>query len=149
MNFWQKTLDLVIISLVFNTLKLKQNGHHFPDECIFLNENVRISIKISLKFVKFLNNNIPALVQIMAWCWPGDKPLSESMMAILLTQICITQPQRVKPQSALSLSSCPVAKCDLKNGQTTQTFTTTGPTGLRISVAKVHVRSSHVMQPCG
>ena len=26
-------------------------------------------------------NNIPALVQIMAWCRPGDKPLSEPMMA--------------------------------------------------------------------
>ena len=25
-------------------------------------------------------NNIPALIQIMAWCHPGDKPLSESMM---------------------------------------------------------------------
>ena len=22
-------------------------------------------------------NNIPALVQIMAWHWPGDKPLSD------------------------------------------------------------------------
>ena len=30
------------------------NGHHFPDDifkCIFLNENVFIAIKISLKFV--------------------------------------------------------------------------------------------------
>ena len=34
---------------------------------IFLNENARISIKISLKFVsKGPINNIPALVQIMA-----------------------------------------------------------------------------------
>ena len=39
---------------------------------IFLNENVRISIKISLKFVpKGPNNNIPALVQMMAWCRLG------------------------------------------------------------------------------
>ena len=36
---------------------------------------------MSLKFVpKGPINNIPALVQIMAWCWPGDKPLSEPMM---------------------------------------------------------------------
>ena len=35
---------------------------------IFLNENIRISIKISLNFVsKVPINNIPALVQIMAW----------------------------------------------------------------------------------
>ena len=50
--------------------------------CIFLNENVWISIAVSLKFLRngpF--NNIPALVQIMAWCRPGDKPLSEPMMA--------------------------------------------------------------------
>ena len=38
-------------------------------------------IKISLKFVpKGLIDNIPSLVQIMAWCRPGDKPLSEPMM---------------------------------------------------------------------
>ena len=32
-------------------------------------------------------NNIPTLVQIMAWRQPGDKPLSEPMMASLLTHI--------------------------------------------------------------
>ena len=32
---------------------------------------------MSVKFVaKGLINNIPALGQIMAWCQPGDKPLS-------------------------------------------------------------------------
>ena len=47
----------------------------------FADKNVLISIKISLKFVpKGLINNIPALVQIMAWCRPGDRPLSEPMM---------------------------------------------------------------------
>ena len=49
-------------------------------KCILLNENVWISIKISLKFVpKESINNISALVQIMAWCRLGDKPLSEPM----------------------------------------------------------------------
>ena len=41
-------------------------------------------------------NNIPALVQIMAWCHPGAKPLSEPMMVSLLTHICVTRPQLVK-----------------------------------------------------
>ena len=46
-----------------------------------LNENVWILIKISLRFIlKGPINNIPALVQIMAWRRPGDKPLSEPMM---------------------------------------------------------------------
>ena len=40
-------------------------------------------------------NNIPALVQIMAWRRPGDKPLSEPMMASLPTHICVTRPQLV------------------------------------------------------
>ena len=48
----------------------------------FLEWNVLISVKISLNFVpKCLNNNISALVQIMAWRRPGDKPLSAPMMA--------------------------------------------------------------------
>ena len=45
-------------------------------------------IKISLKFVpKGPINNIPALVQIMAWQRPGAKPFSEPMMFSLLKHI--------------------------------------------------------------
>ena len=52
----------------------------------FVNENVLILIKVSLKFVpKGPINNIPALVKIMAWCLPGDKPFSEPMMTRLVT----------------------------------------------------------------
>ena len=61
-----------------------QNGHTFPDSifnCIFLNENVWILIKISPKFVpEDPVNDITALVQIMTWCRPGTKPLSEPMI---------------------------------------------------------------------
>ena len=60
---------------LLNTLRPRQNGHHFP--CIFLDENVWIVVKISLKFdSKGPINNIPALVQTMAWRPPGGKPLS-------------------------------------------------------------------------
>ena len=80
----------------FNSLRPRQNGRHFADDifkCSFLNENVWISIEISLKFVpKGPINNILALVQIMAWCRPGDKPLSEPMMVSLLTHICVSRP---------------------------------------------------------
>ena len=83
------------------TLRPRQNGRHFPDDlfkCIFLNENVWISIKISQKFVpKCATDNIPALVQIMAWRRLGDKPLSEPMIVRLPTHICITRPQWVNP----------------------------------------------------
>ena len=86
--------------IFFNTLRLKQNRCHFAEDifkCIFLNENVLISIKISLKFIpKGPINNIPTLVQIMAWRRPGNKPLSETMMIISLTHIWVAWPQWVK-----------------------------------------------------
>ena len=84
-------------ALWINTLRPRQNGHHFTDDTfkrIFLNENFRISFKISLKFVPMGPiNNIPAFVQIMAWLRAGDKPLSEPMTVRLPTHICVTQPQ--------------------------------------------------------
>ena len=55
------------------------------------------SNKNSLKFVSWGRiNNIPALVEIMAWRRPRDKPLSEPMMVSSLTHICVTRPQWVK-----------------------------------------------------
>ena len=103
---WNKKLHICTLQIIFfgiqlsiNTLRPGQNGRHFADDifkCIFLNENVWIPIKISLKFVlKGPINNIQALVQIMAWRRSGDKPLSEPMMVSLLTHICVTRPQWV------------------------------------------------------
>ena len=69
----------------FNTLRPRQDGRHFPDDifkCIFLNENVWISLMISLKCVRKVRIN--------------DIPLSEPMMISLLTHICVTRPQWVK-----------------------------------------------------
>ena len=87
----------------------RQNGRHFPDifQCIFLNENVWISIKISLKVVpKGPINNIPAKVQIMAWRRPSNKQLSEAMVVGLLTHICRTRPQWVN--NVLQIFTTPV-----------------------------------------
>ena len=48
---------------------------------IFLNENVKILIQISLEFVsRGSNDSKSALVQVMAWRQIGDKPLPEQMM---------------------------------------------------------------------
>ena len=83
-----------------STLRPRQNGRHFADnifKCIFLDENVWIPIKISMKFVsKGPMNNIAALVQIMAWRRAGDKTLSEPMPVVSPTHICVTRPQWVK-----------------------------------------------------
>ena len=70
----------------FRLIHLPQNkmADTFADDIfkrIFLNENIRISIKISLKFVHSgSNDNKSALVQVMAWLRTGDKPLSELML---------------------------------------------------------------------
>ena len=50
-------------------------------KCIFFNENDKILVQISLKFVPSspIDNKL-ALVQVMACCWTGDKPLPEPMM---------------------------------------------------------------------
>ena len=84
----------------FNTLRPRQNGRHFPDDIfkwICMNETVWILINISLKFVpRGPINNIPTLIQVMAWRRPGDKSLSEPMMVRLPTHICVTRPQWVE-----------------------------------------------------
>ena len=53
-----------------------------------------ISITILLIFVcNGLIDNIPALVQTMAQCQLGNKPLSELMVVSLLAHICVARPQ--------------------------------------------------------
>ena len=50
-------------------------------KCISSNENDRIPIRISLKYVpKGIIDNKSALVQVMAWRRAGDKPLPEPML---------------------------------------------------------------------
>ena len=106
-----------------NTLRPRSDGHRFTEDTfkrIFLNVNVRISIRISLKFVpKCPINNNPALVQIMAWRRSGDKPLSDPMMASLLTHICVTRPQWVKVDgNAFGFWTCVHSHIKIENNTT-------------------------------
>ena len=84
---------------VINTLRPGQNGRYCADDtfkCLLFNQNILISIRISLEFVpKGPINHIPALDQIMAWHRPGDKPLSEPMMVRLFTHICVISPNEL------------------------------------------------------
>ena len=92
-------IQLQLHQMDINSLRPRQNRRHFSIDvfkCIFLDENAWIPMKISLKFVPQVPiNNIPALVQIMAWRRPGDEPLSGPMMVRLLTHICVIRPQWV------------------------------------------------------
>ena len=102
---------LYIDFMIINILRLRKNGRHFTDaifKCIFLNENVWVHIGFSLKFVpNGPINNIPALVQIMAWRCPGDKPLSDPLMVSLPMHVCITWPQGVSILLMMTISVAP------------------------------------------
>ena len=80
----QIALACLLWFLSDNTLRPTQYGQRFPDDifkCVFFNETVWIAIKISLKFVpKVRINNIPELVQVMAWHQSVDEALSEPML---------------------------------------------------------------------
>ena len=103
-EFWASPCIYISVPVTYElmsyTLRPRQNDRHFANvtfKRLFLNEIVRISIKISLKLVpKGPINSIPALVQITAWRRPGEEPLSEPMMDILPTHICGTRTQWVK-----------------------------------------------------
>ena len=69
----------------------------------FLDKNVSILINISLKSVpKGQIDNIPALVQIMAWRRLCANSLSDSMVVSLLTHICVTRSQWVNSRLLIS-----------------------------------------------
>ena len=104
-------------------LRPSQIGRHFADDnfkSICLHDNLWISLKISLKFfLKVQNSNIPVLGQIMAWCRPGDKPLSGPMMASLLMHICVTWSLsvnifRLRPKSAVLYNTFSNLTCSMK-----------------------------------
>ena len=110
---------------------------HFADDiliCILFSEKVWILIKISLMFLpKGPIDNMFALDQMIAWCRPGDKPLSKTMLVRLVQhtsrvssqkgptrhayawqigpfwqdtlKLCDTQPQLVTCKKGMSSSS--------------------------------------------
>ena len=79
-----------------NTLRPRQIRCHFPDnifQCIPLNVNDCISIKIPLKFIPECSiNNIPSLVQIMDW---RRHDIIYNNDGLITTHICFARPQWV------------------------------------------------------
>ena len=74
-NTWRK-----ILSSVAETKWPPPCWRHIQRHFLF-NDNVYSSIQILLKCVpEGQINNIPALVQVMVWCRPDDKPLSELLI---------------------------------------------------------------------
>ena len=80
---WEAGLRFTQVLFINSSLP-GQNGHHFADNIfrfIYLNKTFCILIKILLKFVpKDPTDNKWVLVQVMAWCLIGDKPLPKPML---------------------------------------------------------------------
>ena len=70
--------------MTINALGPDQNGWNLADnifKCICFDESYCILIQISLKIVlKGAIHIMSALIPVMAWHLPGDKPLPESML---------------------------------------------------------------------
>ena len=77
---WQYNAGTVLLThLPLDKMTANMSDDIF--KCIFMNEKLCISIRISLKFVpRGPIDNRPALVQEMAWHRIRDKPLPEAMM---------------------------------------------------------------------
>ena len=94
-----------------NTLRSIQNSRHFPDDIlkgIHLNENVRISPKVSLNFVPKFELKTFHHYFMMALHRQGDKPLSELMMDNSLMHICVT---RQWTQYIISIKTTNISDC--------------------------------------
>ena len=90
----------------------------------FFNENCCILIEISLKYARKVPiDNNPALVKIMAWRRPGDKPLSEPMMCSLPTHICVTRPQWVNGRMCPSSPAYIIGRLEFVDCDTGTYFT--------------------------
>ena len=79
------------------TMRPRQNCGHFTDEiidtCILYCKNIVLFIHVSLKIIsKCPIYNKPTLVQIMAWRWVGNKPLSDQWWPGLLMYKCHPSP---------------------------------------------------------
>ena len=63
---------------MFNTYRFEQNGQVFADDtfkCIYINKNIKITNKISQKYISMNDWEwvTIAFVQMMAWCQMGNK----------------------------------------------------------------------------
>ena len=78
--------------LVTNTLSPRQSRAIFPD-----------GIFKSFFYKCVLNGCMPVLVKIMAWCWAGDKPLFELILALFTD----TAPLGFFVLKSILLTTCP------------------------------------------
>ena len=88
-NSWKPTTH------VSNTLRPPFCIWHFQMHCHkwkYMNFNKNFT-KVCFNVT---NDNIPALVQLMVWHQPCEKPFSESTMVSLMMHICVTRPQWFK-----------------------------------------------------
>ena len=77
--------------------------------------------QLALAFLRYGYFNIlpwKFKVQIMAWCQPSHKPLSEPIMASFLTHILVTRPQWVKRKNIFHIHVSAKCRFNLNHEQT-------------------------------
>ena len=93
-------IKICVQSLLFNALRPRPDRRHIPHDifrCIFLNEYVWISIKISLKFVpEGPINNIPHWFRYWLGADEATSHYLDQCCSSLLTQVCVTRPQCIE-----------------------------------------------------
>ena len=108
MHFLFLWFSLIGYQQCVNSLNPGQNGHHFSADisrCIFLNKRFIFFI-VSLTFgLNGPNDNSPTLVSMMAWRRIGDKPLSEPMPPLSLTQKCGTRGRWINSKVQVNMVS--------------------------------------------
>ena len=96
---WLRGFHLIFCSDKLTPLEIWPKGYAPGSPCVLLWSSTSQYYPWPPGSLKFVPNgpinNIPSLVQIMAWRRPGDKPLSAPMMVSLTTHICVNRPQWV------------------------------------------------------
>ena len=89
----------ILLCIIRGKLSFKEGdlklSYQFHPWAILKDRGASLSLVINDFVLKCQINNIHALIKIMDWRRPGDKPWFEPMIVRLLTHICVSRPQRL------------------------------------------------------
>ena len=86
-------IGMFILRNTFNTLRPRRNYYHFAEDIFNYILLQCMNFAYDFRIVEFLPkvriNNVPALLQIMAWRRASDEPLSEPTLASVFAFLCL------------------------------------------------------------
>ena len=113
-NHQRRKINYIVVryhlsNIAFNKLRPRQSGRHFLDffKSILVNENVWISIEISLNFVSnYPLNNIPVLVQVWLGADQATSHCLNQWWSTLLTHKRVNPPQCAQLPKTIAQYEC-------------------------------------------